>query len=84
MFQVLRTFDKSISHFLTEEIEKGPVKLHKKVQLSKVDKLSNGQLKIHLNNDQVIENVDCLIWAIGRTPNTDAINLDKTVICYVG
>jgi len=77
---VLRTFDKSISQFLTEEITKGPVNLHKRTQVSKVEKSTNGQLKIHLDNGQFIENVDCLIWSIGRSPNTDLINLNKTGI----
>ena len=40
---------------------------------------SNGKLTLDLNTGNKVEDVDCLLWAIGRIPNTDKICLDKTV-----
>lgn len=42
-------------------------------------KEDDGTLTINTNSG-VIDKVDCLIWAIGRTPNSDKIGLDRVVI----
>lgn len=74
--QVLRTFDDVISKAVTDNLEPGGVKLLKKTQVSKVEKGADGLLTLETNNG-IIDKVDCLLWAIGRAPNTDTIGLDK-------
>jgi len=73
---VLRTFDHTLSEALTEVIEKGPIHLHKKTQVVKVEKDSQGVLTVHTNHGK-IEGVSKLIWCIGRYPSTPSLNLDK-------
>ena len=44
----------------------------------------DGKLTLDLNTEgKKIEDVDCLLWAIGRIPNTDNLNLEKTVRSFV-
>ena len=47
------------------------------VQVNSVTKTEDGRLNVHTNNS-TIQDVDCLLWAIGRLPNVD-IGLDKIV-----
>jgi glutathione reductase (NADPH) len=42
---------------------------------TKVEKRENGELVLHFENGNQVE-TDCVIWAIGRTPTTDKINLE--------
>ncbi|KAH7715179.1 glutathione reductase [Aphelenchoides avenae] len=80
---VLRTFDHTLSESLTEAIEKGPISLHKKTTVQKVEKNDDGSLKVTTTTG-IIDNVSKLIWAIGRTPSTATLNLDKASPRRVG
>ncbi|EMT68452.1 Glutathione reductase [Fusarium odoratissimum] len=77
----LRNFDPMIQESVTKEYERLGVKLHKRSQASKVEKDSNGKLTITYKDDQgnesVVSDVDNLIWAIGRTPETKDIGLEE-------
>lgn len=77
----LRNFDPMIQESVTKEYERLGVKLHKRSQASKVEKDSNGKLTITYKDDQgnesVVSDVDNLIWAIGRTPETKGIGLEE-------
>jgi glutathione reductase (NADPH) len=87
---VLRNFDHTLSEALTDIIEKGPIKLHKRTQVKlnclmflnscfqvkKVVKHTDGSLTVHTDNE-TIEGVSKLIWSIGRHPSTKSMNLDK-------
>jgi len=69
--QVLRHgFDSELSQFITEEIEhSGTVRLHKQTHVTSVEKdASSSTLNVKLDNGSVISGVDCLIWAVGRSP----------------
>ncbi|MCL9782913.1 glutathione-disulfide reductase [Vibrio sp. S4M6] len=73
----LRSFDPTIVETLTEVMnEEGPT-LHTHSTPKEVVKEADGSLTLHLENGES-QNVDCLIWAIGRHPTTDAINLSAT------
>ncbi|KXJ97197.1 putative glutathione reductase [Microdochium bolleyi] len=77
----LRTFDPMIQEGVTNEYERLGVKLHKNSSQSKVEKdPSTGKLTIHYkdgNGEGKLEDVDHLIWAIGRTPMTKNIGLEE-------
>ncbi|KAF3006336.1 Glutathione reductase [Neopestalotiopsis sp. 37M] len=76
----LRTFDPLIQEGVTNEYERLGVKLHKNSTQSKVEKDADGKLTIHYkdsNGEGKLEGVDHLIWAIGRTPATKDLGLDK-------
>lgn len=76
----LRAFDPTIQEGVTQEYERLGVHLHKESQLSKVEKdSSTGKLTISYkegNSQSKVENVDHLIWAIGRTPATKNLGLE--------
>ncbi|KAF7236489.1 Glutathione reductase, mitochondrial [Varanus komodoensis] len=83
--EVLRNFDSMISSNCTEQLEHGGVELWKHAQIKSVTKSSSGQLAINVASSppnqkptfSTIEDVDCLLWAIGRKPNTEGLNLDQ-------
>ncbi|WP_417696180.1 glutathione-disulfide reductase [Psychromonas sp.] len=73
----LRSFDPLIVETLVEVMaEEGPT-LHTHSTPKEVTKESDGSITLHLENGQS-HNVDTLIWAIGRHPTTDQINLAVT------
>lgn len=75
----LRTFDPMIVEALVEVMAaEGPI-LHTDSIPKSITKNADGSLTLALENgtEQV---VDCLIWAIGREPATDNINLEAAGI----
>jgi len=39
-----------------------------------------GNLTVHLDNGQVLQGIECLLWATGRVPNTGKLNLEAAGI----
>ena len=48
--------------------------------MKQVEKNADGTLKITTQEGEVIDNVNSLIWAIGRTPLTENLGLDAVGI----
>ena len=70
----LRSFDPLIVDTLTEVMAvEGPT-LHTHATPSKLTKESDGSVTLHLESGET-HTVDQVIWAIGRHPATDAINI---------
>lgn len=70
----LRGFDPMLSDTLTEIIKAEGPRLHTQASVKDVVKQDDGSLTINLVNGESIE-ADCLIWAIGRKPNVEQLNL---------
>jgi glutathione reductase (NADPH) len=70
----LRSFDPMIIDTLTEVMAAEGPTLHTQSIPKEIVKEADGSLTLHLDNGSS-HNVDTLIWAIGREPTTDAINL---------
>jgi glutathione reductase (NADPH) len=70
----LRTFDPMIIHTLHEVMDSEGPKVHTHSVPQKVEKEADGSLTLYHENGTA-HNVDTIIWAIGRTPSTDALNL---------
>jgi len=79
-FPVLSGFDTSLRDLLRKEMQQDGVSFDDDNKLSKIEKQDNGKLSITLANGDVLQDVDQLLWAIGRKPNTDNIGLDNTQI----
>ncbi|XP_004855473.1 glutathione reductase, mitochondrial [Heterocephalus glaber] len=82
--KVLRNFDSLISSNCTEELENAGVEVLKYSQVKEVKKTSIGlELSVvtavpgRKPTLTSISDVDCLLWAIGRDPNSKGLNLDK-------
>ncbi|QEU61196.1 Glr1 [Kluyveromyces lactis] len=64
---VLRKFDDCIQETVTDTYIKEGVNIHKSSNVTKVEKdESTGKLNIQLDTGKSIDNVDSLIWTIGR------------------
>lgn len=75
----LRTFDPMIQDKVVAEYERQGIILHKNSDQTKVEKAENGQVRIHYkdSNGEGTVDVDNLIWAIGRSPETEGLGLGK-------
>jgi glutathione reductase (NADPH) len=77
----LRSFDPMIQEGVTNEYERLGVHVHKDSVQTKIEKNpETGKLTIYYKDstgESKLEDVDHLIWAIGRTPATKDIGLDK-------
>lgn len=65
---VLRKFDESIQHTITDHYVKEGINVHKHSQVQKVERDDKtGKLTVFLDHDgEIIEDVDTLIWTVGR------------------
>jgi len=72
----LRTFDDMLSNTLVEQMAKHGPTLHNHSTPKRIEKLADGSLVVHLTNGQSVGPVEKLVWAIGREPATDNINLE--------
>ncbi|EEX51245.1 glutathione-disulfide reductase [Pasteurella dagmatis] len=73
----LRNFDPLIVDTLLEVIQQDGIQLHTTAIPQEVIKNKDGSLTIKLEDGRS-QDVDCLVWAIGREPATDVINLAAT------
>jgi glutathione reductase (NADPH) len=73
----LRSFDDMLSDTLTELMQEEGIKLHSHSEVAEVQEHDDKSITVHLNNGTVIA-ADALIWAIGREPANDKINIEKT------
>lgn len=71
----LRSFDPMLIDSLMDQMAEDGLTLHTGSIPKQVSKDSKGSLHIQFENGLELE-VDCLIWAIGREPATDDINLE--------
>uniref|UniRef100_A0A8C2DTZ5 Glutathione reductase, mitochondrial n=1 Tax=Cyprinus carpio TaxID=7962 RepID=A0A8C2DTZ5_CYPCA len=86
---VLRNFDALISSNCTKELQNHGIDLRKNAQVRSVQKTDKGLSVTLVTKDpddkdvqekyDTIHEVDCLLWAIGREPNTAGLNLSSIV-----
>lgn len=74
----LRGFDNMLSDTLVEQMAKHGPSLHNHSSPQRIEKLDDDRLVVHLTNGKTIGPVDTLVWAIGREPAIDNINLEST------
>ncbi|PCH93921.1 MAG: glutathione-disulfide reductase [Gammaproteobacteria bacterium] len=72
----LRAFDDMLSDTLVEQMAKHGPTLHNHSTPERIEKLADGNLMVHLTNGQSIGPVESLVWAIGREPVTDNMNIE--------
>jgi glutathione reductase (NADPH) len=70
-----------IQEIAVKEYERQGIHIHKQSSQSKVEKdEATGKLKLHYKDSQgsgVLEDLDTLLWAIGRTPQVEDLGLDN-------
>jgi len=80
---VLEGFDGTIQKALRKQMEDDKIALYDDEIISKVEEQTDSSedkklLTIHFTDGTSITDVEALIWAIGRRPNTDNIGLENT------
>ena len=70
----LRNFDPMMVETLVESMQQDGITLHTHAIPKEVVKNTDGSVTLNLEDGRE-QRVDCLIWAIGREPATDKINL---------
>lgn len=73
---ILKSFDSDITATLAEIMAKDGIKFYYQNEPTSIVKNTDNSLSIALKTDETLT-VDCLIWATGRVPATDKLNLDK-------
>lgn len=70
---LLRQLDEDISSTLADAMQEQGIKIHREANVKAIEK-QGGKLEVQLDNGEKIL-TDCLLWATGRRPATDALNL---------
>jgi glutathione reductase (NADPH) len=73
----LREFDKTLRETLMEQMIASGVNILTNVRLDHLKKVGDGSIVVGMSDHASIDSVDSFIWAIGRSPNTAKLNLDR-------
>jgi glutathione reductase (NADPH) len=73
---VLKSFDPSVQAHVMDELKSAGVKVHTQSVPARVYKDEHGLITFESENGVKLEGFDCLLWAIGRTPNTKSLGLE--------
>ncbi len=71
----LRNFDPMLRDTLMEVMDAEGPKVHRQSVPKAIVKNADGSLTLQLNNGEMCV-VDCVVWAIGRVPDTSGLNLE--------
>jgi glutathione reductase (NADPH) len=71
----LASFDAMLRDTLMEEMINAGVNIMPGVSVTRVEKVTDGSLILHYQGGQQLTGIDSVIWAIGRTPSTAALDL---------
>ncbi len=77
--QILRGFDNDIREHLAKEIVKKGIDLRLDTNVTKIELTESGHKQVTFTDDSV-RVVDCVLFATGRVPNTEALNLNNANI----
>ncbi len=78
--QLLRSFDATLRETLLEEMECTGISVLTRVDLHSTEQADNGRLLLRHRNGEAIGAFECVLWAIGRLPNTADLGLENTDI----
>lgn len=76
---VLRGFDDDIRRFVQDQISAKGINVRAETEVVKIEKQADGSLLCHLNDGSTQE-VDLVLYATGRRPMTDGLNLEAVGI----
>lgn len=76
-FPVLIGFDELMQKTLRTQMENDGVNFNDDGKIASVEKQDDGKLMINYEDGSSLADVDTLLWAIGRAPNTAGIGLDN-------
>lgn len=71
---VLRGFDPMLAERLMDNMDRDRIELQTRVVPQSVERRNDG-LVLHAEDGRSFGPVDCLLWAIGRSPNTETLDV---------
>ena len=79
--KILRSFDNQVvSQLENQLLEKENMRILNKSSVKNIEKLSNGQMNVTLNingeNEEIMQEVDCVVLAVGRELHPESFGLD--------
>ncbi|KAI9296031.1 hypothetical protein K502DRAFT_302936 [Neoconidiobolus thromboides FSU 785] len=78
---ILRSFDSIIGDTVKEEMIKSGIDMIGDSSMVSIEKQADNSFKVNYkvksDNETKALDVDCILWAIGRSPLTDKLNLEK-------
>ncbi|HDP89864.1 MAG TPA: glutathione-disulfide reductase [Thioalkalivibrio sp.] len=80
----LRSFDAMLRESLMEQMLEDGVNIFPRTQVQQVVRAEDGTLSLVCDQGMRTDGFDCVIWAIGRDPNTDDIGLDRAGVIRDG
>lgn len=75
--RLLRKFDESIIKELQEDMKKNGINIITHANIAEIEKKGDNNLTVHLADGKKYENFDYVIYCVGRSPNTENLNLEK-------
>ncbi|MEM8752615.1 MAG: FAD-dependent oxidoreductase, partial [Pseudomonadota bacterium] len=72
---ILRGFDDDLRRHVSDEMGAKGIEIRYEVDVASIEKAEDG-LKVSLDDGSTLE-VDCALFATGRTPNTEGLGLEK-------
>jgi glutathione reductase (NADPH) len=80
---IIREFDGMLGEKLMEAMERDGIDLETRVVPASVEKTAEG-LVLHAEDGRKLEPADAILWAIGRSPNTDGLGLENAGVAQDG
>ncbi|CRH03944.1 glutathione reductase, putative [Plasmodium relictum] len=75
--RLLRKFDETVINELENDMKKNDINIITHADVVEVEKVNEKNLTIHLKDGRKFENFDYVIYCIGRSPDTQNLNLEK-------
>ena len=72
---LLRPFDSMLREELMEQMQDSGVNIVTNTQAQSLQRQSDGSLEVQCDQGNTLLHTDVLLWAIGREPNADGLNL---------
>jgi len=72
--RLMERFDPMVSEVLEKEMRKQGIQIANSFQVNTIAQSAEGLL-VHSSDNQTLAAFDSVIWAVGRRPNTDKLNL---------
>lgn len=74
--KVLRKFDHDLYELVMQEMKSSGVKFETRFQIRELTREDSGTIALHAEDGRRLEGLECVIWAIGRAPNTAGLGLE--------
>ncbi|GAW83023.1 glutathione reductase [Plasmodium gonderi] len=75
--RLLRKFDESVINELENDMKKNNINIITHANVEEIEKVKEKNLTIYLSDGRKYEHFDYVIYCVGRSPNTEDLNLEK-------